>query len=298
MKNLPFGRPGRFYKGNLHGHSTRSDGVTSPRDAVRHYRDAGYDFVALSDHFMARFGFPVTDTRPYRDNDFTTLIAAELHAPETSNGEIWHILAVGLPSDFAPPENGENGPEIAARAAAAGAYIGIVHPSWYGLTPEDARSIASAHGVEIYNHGSDIEVDRGSNWPFCDLLLNDGWRLSGFATDDSHHMTHDCFGGWVWVQAETLSPDALLDALKAGRFYSSQGPEILDVRIEGDEARIICSPASSVSLTGRGARSAMQLGAGITDCRLPLERFPDGYFRITVTDERGRRAWSNPVWRD
>ncbi|HER26111.1 MAG TPA: phosphotransferase, partial [Rhodospirillales bacterium] len=145
MKNLPFGRPGRFYKGNLHGHSTNSDGVMSPRDAVNHYRDADYDFVALSDHFVDRYEFPVTDTRPYRSDDFTTLMAAELHVPETACGEHWHILAVGLPLDFPHPVNGENGPQIAARAAATGAFIGILHPSWYGLTPEDARTIAVAH---------------------------------------------------------------------------------------------------------------------------------------------------------
>ncbi len=298
MKNLPFGRPGRFYKGNLHGHSTNSDGVMAPAEAVGHYRDAGYDFVALSDHFMDRYGFPVSDTRAFRSDDFTTLISAELHVPETACGEIWHILAVGLPTDFAPPVNGETAPQIAARAAAAGAYIGIVHPSWYGLTIEDAKSITVAHGVEIYNHGSVVEVDRGYDWPFCDLLLNDGWRLNGFATDDSHQMTHDCFGGWVCVQAETLDPDALVDALKAGRFYSSQGPEIMDVRIEDEEVAIACSPASTVSLTGRGSRSAMKLGSGMTECRLPLKRFEDGYFRVTVIDARGRRAWSNPVWRD
>lgn len=298
MKNLPFGRPGQFYKGNLHGHSTNSDGVMAPADAVNHYRQAGYDFVALTDHFMDRFGFPVSDTRPYRTDDFTTLVSAELHVPETEVGEIWHILAVGLPTDFAPPENGETAPEIAARAAATGAFIGIVHPSWYGLTLDDARSIKTAHAVEVYNHGSQVEVDRGEDWPFCDLLLNEGWRLNGFATDDSHHMTHDCFGGWVCVHAESLEPEALIEGLKTGRFYSSQGPDIHHIEIKGTDVHITCSPASSVCLTGRGSRSTMELGSGITECALPLKRFEGSYFRVTVTDDQGRRAWSNPVWRD
>ena len=298
MKNLPFGQPGRFYKGNLHGHSTNSDGIMAPADAVNHYRQAGYDFVALSEHFIKEFGFRITDTRPFRTDDFTTVISAELHVPETHVGELWHILAVGLPTDFARPGTGETAPEIAARAAAAGAFIGIVHPSWYGLTIEDARTITSAHAIEIYNHGSHLEVDRGSDWPFCDLLLNDGWRLNGFATDDSHQMTHDCLGGWVCVHAEALDPDAIVKSLKAGRFYSSQGPDILDIRIEGDEVHISCSPASVVSITGRGARSAKEMGTGITQCTLPLKRFPDSYFRVTVIDDKGLRAWSNPIWRD
>jgi hypothetical protein len=236
LRNSPFGLPGRFYKGNLHTHSTNSDGAHPPETVMAFYRDAGYDFLALSDHFMADYGWPVSDTRPYRDAAFTTLIAAELHAPRTKVGEIWHIKAVGLPLDFAPAAAGESGPELARRAAAAGAFIGIVHPSWYGLTTEDAHEIDCAHAIEVYNHGSAVEVDRGSDWPFCDLLLNEGWRLGGYATDDAHLLTHDCLGGWVQVRAEALEPEALLAALKAGRYYSSQGPEIHEIRVTPESA--------------------------------------------------------------
>jgi len=296
MKNLPFALPGKFYKGNLHTHSTLSDGKFAPADVATHYQKAGYDFIALSEHFMQEFKFPVADSTPFRNKAFTTLIAAELHVPETLVGEIWHILAVGLPLDFAPPKENESAPDIAARAAKAGAFIGIVHPSWYGLTLDDARSITCAHGIEIYNHGSHVEVDRGTDWGFCDNLLNEGWRLSGFATDDSHHMTHDCFGGWVQVQAESLDPDEIVKSLKAGRYYSSQGPEILDVRLSERHVDITCSPASFVSAVGRGALSVHKGGEGLSECRLPLSRFKDGFFRVTVRDDKGRRAWTNPIW--
>jgi hypothetical protein len=298
MRNLPFGQPGQFYKGNLHGHSTVSDGRFSPADVTSQYRKAGYDFIAISDHFMSHYEFPVTDSTPYRSKDFTTLIAAELHVSKIKAGVIWHILAVGLPLDFAAPSENESGPEIAARAAEAGAFIGIVHPSWYGLTLEDARSITCAHGVEIYNHGSHIEVDRGYDWPFCDLLLNEGWRLSAFATDDSHSMTHDCFGGWVHVHAPSLDPNELLNSLKAGRYYSSQGPEILDLRIDDKHVDITCTPAAFISAVGRGSLAVDKSGDEMTECRLPISRFGDGYCRITVRDKQGRRAWTNPIWLD
>ncbi len=298
MHNQPFAQPGRFYRGNLHSHSTNSDGTYPPGHVTQFYRKAGYDFLALTDHFLAAYGWTVSDTRDLRGDDFTTLIAAELHAPATRLGELWHIKAIGLPLDFAPPVNGESGPEMARRAAQAGAFIGIVHPSWYGLTPEDARQIPFAHAIEIYNHGSAVEVDRGSDWPFCDMLLNDGWRLTGYASDDAHLLTHDCLGGWVQVKAESLAPEALLDALKAGRYYSSQGPEIHDVRIAHGEVKIACSPASGIAITGRGSRNQRIRGAGITEATLSLKRFKDGYLRVTVTDAQGRKAWSNPIWLD
>ncbi len=296
MENLPFDRPGRFYKGNLHTHSTNSDGSHSPERVTAFYREAGYDFLALTDHFMERYGFPITDTRALRSDGFTTLIAAELHAPETRIGETWHIKAIGLPLDFPALAPGETGPEIAARAAEAGAFIGIVHPSWYGLTTADAYDLPFAHAIEIYNHGSAVETDRGDDWPFCDQLLNDGWRLSGYATDDAHHLTHDCLGGWVQVKAETPAPDALLAALKAGHYYSSQGPEIHDIRLDDGEVRVECSPASTIIIQGRGSKADFARGCDLTEARFPLARHEAAYFRITVVDQAGRKAWSNPVW--
>src|SRR5215470_1187629 len=116
-----FAAPGRFHKGNIHMHSTRSDGARSPEDACGVYRDAGYDFVSLTDHFLPNFGFPITDTRAFRTNRFTTILGAELHTPATSAGELWHIAGVGLPADFAPTLPGETGPELAQRAADVGA---------------------------------------------------------------------------------------------------------------------------------------------------------------------------------
>ena len=300
MLNNPFALPGQFYRGNLHTHSTNSDGRHPPEDVIAFYRNAGYDFLALTDHFMEQYGWKISDTRPLRDDGFTTLIAAELHAPRTRVGELWHIKAIGLPLDFAAPVNGETGPQLAARAAETGAFIGLVHPSWYGLTTEDAREIPFAHAIEIYNHGSAVEVDRGSDWPFCDLLLNDGWRLSGYASDDAHQLTHDCLGGWVQVKASSLDPDLLLAGLKQGHYYSSQGPEIADIAVaeDGSEVHIASSPAATIAITGRGSRSQSLRGEALDKAVFPLRRFKGSYFRVTVIDAADRRAWSNPIWLD
>ncbi len=298
MNNLPFGRPGQFYRGNLHTHSTNSDGLHSPEEVCRMYKEAGYDFVSLSEHFMEIYNYPITDTRHLRDEKFTTLIAVELHQGKTRIGETWHVLAVGVPHDFDRPSAGESAPQIARRAADTGAFIGIVHPSWYGLTIEDARTIDCAHAVEIYNHCSKIEVDRGEDWPFCDLLLNEGWRLSAYATDDAHAMTHDAFGGWMMVHAESLDPDVLLESMKAGCYYSSTGPKIHDVRFEDDEVHIDCDPAAVISVQGRGSRSLSTMGDSLTSASFPVRKFKNAYLRLTVTTAEGKRAWTNAIWFD
>lgn len=293
---LPYIDSPKCFKGNMHTHSTNSDGDHATEYVCNAYREAGYDFLVMTDHFMERYDFPVTDTRAYRTDDFTTLIGAELHAPQTEVGETWHIKAIGLPLDFAPVFDGETGPQVAQRAYDAGAFIGIVHPSWYGLTERDADALPFAHAVETYNHGSAVEVDRGNDWPYLDVLLNKGRRLTGYATDDAHQLTHDWLGGWVMVNAVENEPDALLHALKQGHYYSSQGPEIHGIRYDAEWIYVQCSSAVNVSAQGQGSRSQYEQGDDLTDVRLPIRRFLGRWFRVTVTDSAGRRAWSNPVW--
>ncbi len=70
MTQPPFDQPGRFWKGNLHTHSTASDGEHSPAEVCRRYRDAGYDFLALTDHFLARYGYPPARGRTLPERRF------------------------------------------------------------------------------------------------------------------------------------------------------------------------------------------------------------------------------------
>ncbi len=299
VNNLPFDKPGRFYKGNIHTHSTRSDGGLAPEEVIAAYRSRGYDFLALTDHFLEKYGFPIVDTTSFRDTQFTTILGAELHGPVIESGDPWHIVAVGLPLDFAPPAPGETGPAIAERAAAAGAFIGMAHPAWYSLSLDDALALTAAHAVEIYNTVCAMHSDRGESWHLADVLLGRGKRLLAYAADDAHFKEQpDAFAAWVQVRAEQLDPDALLAALKAGQFYSSQGPELLDIRQTGDELRIACSPTTAIYLTGRGATRRARYGDALTEATFPLAPFAGEACRVTVVDRAGKRAWSNPIWQD
>jgi hypothetical protein len=300
MHSLPFRRPGRFYRGNLHTHSTNSDGDMPPDEVTRAYERNGYDFLALTDHFSARYDFPITDTTPYRTSTFTTLLGGELHAPVMENGETWHIVAVGLPADFAPTTANETGPALATRAREAGAFVGIAHPAWYGLTPNDIRSMGAAHAIEVYNETCMMDNDRGDSWYVTDLMLTEGRRLTAFGSDDAHFRSGhpDAHGAWVMVRAESLDPDALLSALKAGHFYTSQGPHIHDIAIDEamQEISITTSPAASVYVTGPSWKAVVSHGRGLTSTSFPLATFHGSYCRVTVIDASGKKAWSNPIW--
>jgi len=307
MRPLAYSNPGKFFKGNLHTHCTRSDGALEVAEVCRRYKERGYDFLTLSDHFIGMFNYPITDTREFRDENFTTLIGAELHSGGMDNDELWHILAIGLPFDFAPSNtpgfkpiaDQESGPEIAARAAETGAFVAIVHPEWSGLTESDMRSIKVAHAVEVYNHGCEVECDRGSGLHHADLLAREGKRVSFVATDDAHfrHGNMDAFGGWTMVKAESNTPEALLAALKAGANYASTGPDILDIEIDDKAVHVKSSPVVAITLEGQGVSTAAEFGEGLTSASVGYQGLSDSpWIRVTLIDKDGGKAWSNPIW--
>jgi PHP domain len=293
-----FSTPGRFWRGGLHAHSDRSDGALSPAAVVEQYRHAGYDFVAVTDHFRAVYGFPVTDTRALRSDGFTTLIGAELHAPDPELSAEWHLIAAGLPLDFAPLRPGETGPQLARRARQAGAFLGIAHPAASLLTLADADRVDAAHAVETHNVLAGRE-DRADSWHFYDALLARGRRLSAYAADDAHFQPGDPPGcrSWVQVRAAALDPADLVAALIRGAYYSSTGPEIAAVDLDGDEVHVVCSPATRVILTGGLPGCQLVTGEGLTRVAIPLGFLADAsHVRVTVVDAAGERAWTNPLW--
>lgn len=296
--SLPFDRPGQFWKTNLHSHTTRSDGKLTPAELTSIYRDQGYHALAITDHFMERFGFPIVDTEPYRTETFTTLLGAELHGPGLMFGD-WHILAVGLPQDFTPAAPGEPGVDVARRASAAGAFVAIAHPAWYSLMFEKAKELDFADAVEVFNTTCHFDNDRGESWYLADQFLMTGRRTYAIATDDAHcSVRPDTFGGWTMIKSESLGPDALLSSLKAGQFYASTGPELHNVAIEGDKIVVECSPARAIFVTGAGAIHRDAYGDGITRAEFEVEPFLKSYARVTVLGSEGGKAWSNPIFFD
>lgn len=312
-----FQKPGQFFKGNIHGHSTVTDGALTPAEVAEAYYNKGYDFISLTDHFMPEVSYEtrpgwqriITDTTNLRTSDFTTIIGAEIHAPTLLNGEIWHLLAVGLPVDWAEIGPDEQGIDIARRAFESGAYVGIAHPAWYTLTvAETLPLLPYSHAIEVFNTGCS-SGGRADSWYFADELFTMGHRLHAYAADDSHRVhpvgsMQDAFGGWIQVKSESLDPDELLAALKAGDYYSSTGPDLDDIQWDGEVLRVQSSPVDRYYISGKGARTRVVNGGNLTECEVPLDSANreasnwGDYVRVTAIDADGQKAWSQPIWLD
>ena len=93
----PVAVEGRWYRGNLHAHSTNSmdvpeDRGKSPADVVAWYPDHGYDFVGITDH---RF---LTDTSAFATAEFLTINRIETHNGDARGRTAGRPLTPGLPT--------------------------------------------------------------------------------------------------------------------------------------------------------------------------------------------------------
>lgn len=303
MKLKPFDSPGPFYKGNLHGHSDHSDGLLKPKSVIDYYRSFNYDFTCISDHLWHDRNFAaqsVLDVSTLNYKDFIALPSAEIHTKgkKYDKAGLWHLVANGLPLNFKMASEVETVNALLERTLQTGAFVTIAHPEWYSLTSDEAILLQKADAVEIYNHSSTISANRGSGIATADFLLNENIRVLLTAADDSHFYKEDAFGGWVFVKARNLTMDNILNALKKGHYYSSTGLAIYNIEVVDNQIKIECSCASHIIISGSSHNALSKSGYNITGASFDLNMLNSDFFRVTVFNEYGKYAWSNPYWLD
>jgi hypothetical protein len=301
----PFEGDGVWLRCALHAHTTNSDGEPPPEMLVRHYDWAGYDVLAITDHWVR------TVERSTRS--LLVIPSIELNATCGGPTEDAHVLALGVEADPEPPPNGfEPLQDVVDWITANGGLPYLAHTYWSGLRTEQWEACEGLLGIEVWNSGCELEVGRGDSSLHWDEALERGRPLQALATDDSHHPGYDSGFAWTMVRAVEKTQEAVLDALRAGRFYGSTGPTIESVDLDAGAVTVRCSPAASVTLYSsrcRGARAnAGRLG--YPNASEILERDPQGlitavrlerpplapYGRVEVSDAGGHRAWTNPLW--
>jgi len=285
----PFEVEGRWYRGNLHCHTTESDGRLSPEDAAKHYRARGYDFLCLTDHNK------VDDPGGLSTEGFLVLPGVETSPAQSRH----HIVGIGL-HQTGPLEQSETAQETIDRITSLGGLAFIAHPYWSALTDPDIRPLRSIIGIEAYNAVCEVMIARGFSTVHWDNLLSDGMRIGGLAVDDTHHYTDDSPGGWVWARAASLTEKDILEALSKGHYYSSTGPRILDINLDRDQLAVKSSPVDTITFHSQGpsGNSVHRVGEGILTHAKHTIKPEHRYVRVEFVDGGGRRAWTNPIYTD
>ena len=288
----PYSPKANVYKGQMHCHSTNSDGVDTPTALVTFYKNAGYHFVSITDHDVATPDPGVSGVLFIPGIEIAPDIGTSYHIPVYNTTNV---------------QNAKTGQGVIDGTLSLGAYVNIAHPNYaaYPIPYSGLARLSGYYGIEIYNANCTNMTDDPAGYAEnrWDELLTDGRKVFGFAVDDNHQSSSDwqANAGWVQVFADDLSVNSILDSLKRGNFYASTGAD-LSVTVAGN---VITATTGATGATGAAAKIEWIGKNGVVLRTSSLHVTTDSYtivgdelyVRIKVTrDSDSKYAWSNPIW--
>ena len=296
----------QWYKGNTHAHTTNSDGDSPPEYVAAWYRDAGYDFLVLSDHNV--FTDPATLAH-LTGPDFILIPGEEV----TSSFEAApvHVNALNIPG-LVDARSGQSLTSTIQNNVDAIRDVGgvphINHPNFqWAFGAEELARVQRDKLLEIFNGHPTVHNLGGGGFPsmerIWDLLLTGGKEIYGIAVDDAHHFQGEFQRsranpgrGWVKVHARALEPLAIVEALEEGRFFASSGVDLDHVTVDDEGISIVIADEGGqfryttefLGDEGRVLETSYDMG--------PSYEFTGGemYVRARVTRSDGAKAWIQP----
>ena len=306
MRKTNFIENGIWLKGNLHAHSTNSDGDLPPERVIRAYREKGYHFLSLTDHNI------FTAYPEYNSENFLMLPGTEISCTlNQEKGMHLNVISKGENCDFEQNQrfciDSRKKTLDFIEKYNKNNIIVLNHPYWSLLEWEEVIDLDAISCMEVYNHASEWLDCVGEASGFWDTLLRKGKKMWGLATDDNHNgYTHlpgwpfdliqcDSFGGFIQVKAEKFTHEAIMQAIANGSFYASMGPEIYDFYVEDREVTVRCSPCQRILFSGDRRCFQRMLGPELTEFKTML-RGTEKYVRVQCIDQYGRKAYGNPIY--
>lgn len=299
----------RWYKGNIHTHTTESDGDALPETVVRWYRRHGYDFLVLSDHNHLTILDYGSGKRRFKK---PLMVPGEEISVNTLGGEVpIHINGIGISRLVEPIDAGDVVGTIQANVDAivqAGGIASINHPNYRWAFDDKALSqVTGATMLEVFNGHPMVNVhgspDRPSNEQIWDGVLSAGRAIFGAATDDSHNYSDyspaksNPGRGWVVVRTTELTSAAIVEALSTGEFYASTGVTLTDLEVSAESIELVIEQEMdfvyATRFTGRGGELLAESSGLEASYRM---RGDEGYVRATVYSSSGSKAWTQPAF--
>ena len=185
-----FATEGQWLRCALHAHTTNSDGELPPWALAAHYRRAGFDVLATTDHWAR------TEIEGDAADGLVVIPSAELNAV-LPNGADGHVLALGIDSIPDRREPFASLAEASGWIAEHGGISLLAHPRWTGAAVAALADAPDVLGIEVYNAGCELECSRGLASDLWDEVLQSGRRCTAIATDDSHLPGYDSALAWT-----------------------------------------------------------------------------------------------------
>lgn len=290
-----------WYKGNLHTHTTNSDGDTEPEGVIRWYKDHGYNFLSITDH---NFITNVSDYKDFATDKFILIQGNEIS--DQFEKIPLHILALGLYHEEVKPTGGGSVLETLQNNVDAIRRVGAVpvlaHPNFYwAFSAQELIGIKNCVLFEVLNAHPLVNNEGNEDHPSTEAMweeaLSSGKKIYGIGTDDMHEIATYPGKSWIMVKAEELTERSILDAVEKGNFYVSTGVTLDTYEITKNELKINIRPNAGAQFTtlfiGERGRILSQ-----SESLHPAYRF-DGttlYVRAKILDSNGNLALTQPVF--
>lgn len=287
-----YGRQLPVFKAALHNHCTVSDGLFEPNELIKMYAEKNFDVFAFTDHRKTN---PVAG---YDACGMTIISGIELH-PKAADF-VWHLLALDVPYEF--PGEFATAQEAIDAVNAAGGIIYCAHPEWCGATFADIAELKGLAGIEVYNSSCRYN-GKGDNESVWNDLTNKGIIYPALAVDDTHSSS-ELFGGWTMIAAEDKSVKSIMNALRKGQFYATQGPEFTRLSYQDGVFEAEFTEVVEAVLIGERSLGYWEVlddhpnyGDRRTTTKLckpaGTRTLPEGRrFRCRIKDAQGKYAWT------
>lgn len=237
----------RCFKGEVHCHTYESDGIQDVCHTVGNYRSAGYDFLAITDHYISMGAEKAQRLFQSSPVDMTLLLGEECHVP-TEQIHAIHVggnksvnafyrkqpdvaeqemLAIEKELALSPHINRRDYAWrvwIARKSHELGGIAILAHPHWIWF---DTYFMASAITQQLLIDGiydaldiTDQEAD--TTVALWTEMQAQGHRIPVVGCTDSHYTDANnphrpARGGYTLVFAPDRSEDNLLNAIREGR---------------------------------------------------------------------------------
>ena len=281
----PYVAKAGVFKGQMHVHSKCaggcSDGSQPPAAVAAAYRDAGYDFISITDHNL------ITP-----DPKIAGILFIGGIEDTKSDG---HLNRINATKATVSSLQG-----VIDLALSEGSFVFLNHPNWPGGYPAnpiwtDARidSVRNYHAIEVWNS---LVAPNQNAESRIDRLLSEGKRFYLVANDDCHNVASAyCKTASVKVFSDNLTIADIMANLKSGNFYASSGANISRIEVLNQTIRIKTDAASKIEFIGDQGM-VLQSGNGITSADYAV-RGNEKYIRARVVrNSDGKMAWTNPIY--
>ena len=253
----------RPYRGDLHLHSTWSDGKESPEIVMASYRKAGFDFTGLTDHM--RLGASLAAIEAYRDAaaDLCMCRGEEVHLPGN------HVHIVNFAADesvqaYAESDMDRFNAEVGEIAEGCDIPDGVSRFE-YAACLWIFRQIKRAGGISIFPHpcwksnvyhvpeamtdalfasgefdafellGGVAPDDNNMQAAYYNEARIKGQNINVVGSSDSHGQINTDYFNWykTVLFAKELTPEGIREAVKSGYSVAVEQYRDENARVHG-----------------------------------------------------------------